>query len=208
MEGGRIAGAAVRTLRERLGLIPAHAAQLLSLADGSVEDAVELFNADPNMFHVSQHVLLPSSDDLPVAAPAVADGPAVLEPANAAACALEPIRPPAPIAPPRAAADGGGDAIKKHSRSITAKKARKRRRKERAQLRAAHGVDGEPSGGEGWQSNKRKDRELAVAFARGVAAERAAAKERRGAKRINKKAKQSQKKAGARLARRRRAGQC
>ena len=56
---GRVAaGHAVATLRERTGLIPAHAAQLLAVADGSIDNALELFASDPDMFNVSQHSLL------------------------------------------------------------------------------------------------------------------------------------------------------
>ena len=64
---GRVAGHAVMTLRERTGLIPAHAAQLLAVADGSIDNALELFAQDPAMFHEPQHSLLVG----PQASPAV-----------------------------------------------------------------------------------------------------------------------------------------
>ena len=54
---GRSAALAVATLRERTGLIPAHAVQLLALADGSIDNALALFAMEPGMFNISQHSL-------------------------------------------------------------------------------------------------------------------------------------------------------
>ena len=59
---GRAAARAIDTLRSRTGLIPAHAAQLLALADGSIDAAIELFDLEPTMFNVSQHSLLCQPD--------------------------------------------------------------------------------------------------------------------------------------------------
>ena len=55
---GLAAARAVDMLRSRTGLIPAHAAQLLVLADGSIEAALALYTLEPTMFDVSQHSLL------------------------------------------------------------------------------------------------------------------------------------------------------
>ena len=58
LEAGRAAARVVAPLRERTGLSPAHAVQLLELSGGSLDAALALFEQDPGMFNVPQHQLL------------------------------------------------------------------------------------------------------------------------------------------------------
>ena len=98
--------------------------------------------------------------------------------------------------------------LKAHSRSPSAiarrRQMRRKRMRERALLAGAAGVDAGTSQPELPRSKRIKQAEL-VAFARGVRAANAAARERRGAKRITKKQSKARVRAAQRSARRRKA---
>ena len=194
---------AVTQLRERTGLVPAHAAQLLLLADGNIANALDLFAAEPSMFNISQHTLIAELQPVIEAAPAAAAAPepAHEAPQNSSTRSLIP--PIQPALPSRA--------LPCHSHSPAAKarrrKIRKQKQQQRALVMAAADVAELPPEGAGHSHGQRLLRAERVAFARGVAAEKLAAKQRRGAKRMKKKDVQRRSKAMARIARRQRAGQ-
>ena len=181
-----VAAGDVSMVRQRTGLIPAHAVQLLVLSNGSVDDAIELYQQDPNMFNVSQAALFPHDD------------------AQQDAAARGDLRAAPPAAVPAVA--------RSHVRSQSAKAQRNKLKKQRKLLKTLQGhaplqaSDGDAPAAEVGGHHRRLARAEAVGFARGVAAEKAAAKERRGAKRISKKQKLADKQSGRRMARRRRAG--
>ena len=212
MADGRVHAtpADIATLRERLNLTAAHAMQLLVLADGSANDAIALY--EPNMFAVPQHALL--QGDLQVGAHENEDGAPVdagVVPAAAMPAAHEHAHVPAHVHVPMPAQSvapaAHAEDKPKHQRSSKALALRKQRRKQRkqqaAQQQAAADVMPEPSGGSSHSS--RLQRAEAVGFARGVAAEKAKAKERRGRKRIDKAKQKAHKRAASRIARKRRA---
>lgn len=194
---------AVTQLRERTGLVPAHAAQLLLLADGNINNALDIFTAEPNMFNISQHTLIAGLQPVVEAATDVPEArePAREAPQNSSTRSLIP--PSQPAQPSRA--------LPCHSHSPAAKARRRKIRKEKQQQRAlvvaAADVAELPPEGAGHSHGQRLLRAERVAFARGVAAEKLSAKQRRGAKRIKKKDVQRRSKAMARIARRQRAGQ-
>ena len=201
---GRAAALAVATLRERTGLVAAHAAQLLTIAEGSVDNALELFTLDPNMFNVSQHSLLPDNA-LAVGSPLqlgdVNDhGPAVPSAAASigAPLAVEPTTASESCAPLRAAVSAAASHVT-HTRSPAAIARRRLLRKEKRQLRrSANGVS---------FSFARREQIERAAFQRGVMAEKANAKQRRGARQAVKKVDKQRRRAEQRMGRRRRAAQ-
>ena len=193
VERRRVVASDIAELRERTGLIKAHAVQLLQLAEGSLDNALVLYRLDPSMFNVAQFNII---DDLRI-------GTAVQHAAPAGAC-VDPAADGTAVSSSSRAEDRPC-----HSRSPAAKKRRNHLNKQRKAVKLAHAqtadacAQGAVTGGH----HMRIDRAEAIGFARGVAAEKAAAKQRRGHKRIEKKHKQKQKQAGKRMARRRRAGQ-
>ena len=199
----RVAALTVTKLRERTGLIAAHAAQLLAVADGSLDSALQLFEQDPAMFNVPQFFIAPPQHAAaPPTEPAHASASVAVNYASAPAATSTPRLPLAAASTSTAASTSIPCPPRpKHSRSPTAIAARRDKRRAGRKACAA-----EPRPSEEALrlqallslARKQAERSEQVGFSRGVQAERAISKGRKAAKQGSKK----QRKARAALARR------
>ena len=183
MSAGQVAAAAVAALRERTSLPALQAVQLLRATNGVVDSAVELYLAAPDMFADSQATLLQQAADMPIGTQVAAEPAHAPEPAAV------------PAVPSRSV----------HSRSATAKKLRQRKRKEKQKQKTVSTAAADTDGGS-FSFARRQQLERA-AFERGVMAEKANAKQRRGARQASKKIDKQHRRAEQRMGRRRRAAQ-